>query len=180
MIRKLKKFNELEEIIMQWDDLDYLRYAYAVASECSTDPNTQNGAILISPKDGMPVAQAANHFPYGVEEKEERWEKPLKYRFVEHAERNVIYKAARYGVSTFGLIMYCPWFSCADCARAIVQSGIAEVIGHNLEIHKTQTHWLEEIKIAEEILTEGGVKFKRVNGKVGKISIKFAGEIIEP
>src|SRR5687768_3524816 len=132
-------------------DRAMLQAAYFHASKYSTDPNTQNAAVLI---DDMPsgfddsgryilskkiVASGANHFPDGVKELPERWERPIKYSYVEHAERNCIYSAAKRGIKTDGLVMYCPWFACADCARAIIQAGIAEVVGHDIERPPSKT-----------------------------------------
>ena len=75
------------------------------------------------------VGYGTNHFPCGIEKKQERLERPLKYSLIEHAERDAIYDAAKSGKSTSGTIMYAPWFACADCGRAIIQAGISEVIG---------------------------------------------------
>ena len=55
---------------------------------------------------------------------EERQERPEKYYWFEHAERNSIYNAARIGVSTKGSKMYMTCgVPCADCARAIINAG---------------------------------------------------------
>ena len=65
----------------------------------------------------------------------ERWEKrPEKYDWVEHAERNAIYAAARMGAATKGCKMYLNYNPecCTDCARAIIQAGIIEVIGPDI------------------------------------------------
>jgi len=56
--------------------------------------------------------------------------RPAKYRWTEHAERNAIFSAARMGVSIVGATMYLPWFPCAECARAIVQSGIGALVAY--------------------------------------------------
>ena len=106
-----------------------LKEAYLHAAEFSPDLSTQNAAILIG-RDGHVILKSVNKFPAGVQQTPERWERPLKYAYVEHAERNLIYTAAWAGVSTYGKIMICPWFACADCARAIVVAGIEEVIGN--------------------------------------------------
>lgn len=179
----------------------YLKYAYEMAAQESTDPSTQNGAVLVEkkPEEGEwrheinecgyvdytqtvnPIIRSiysTNHFPKGVSESEERWTRPLKYKFVEHAERNVIYLAARQGFKTEGATMVVPWFSCADCARAIIQAGIVEVIGHDYPPHKEQSSWKESIEVADQMLTEAGVKFRRIPGKFG-VKIRFNGQVVE-
>lgn len=164
----------------QGDNFDrmLLLEAYHYAYLHSTDPSTQNGAILWDPIKKKVVVEAANHFPDGVKESDARWERPLKYSYVEHAERNVIFKAARYGIQTTGLIMYVPWFACADCARAIIQSGIEEVVGHkdiNDKMVIDHPKWKETVDIAYEMLTEAGIKFRHIEGKIFKHDGSFPG-----
>lgn len=165
-------------------DLDYLRQAYQAATN-SLDPSTQNGAILVYP-DGHPlggyvVVKECNRFPNGVlTHKEDRWIRPRKYSYIEHAERNAVYAAARRSIGTGGLIMYCPWAACPDCARAIIQAGITELVTHDWELHKTQVSWQESIRIAQTMLNEAGVKCRAVQGKIGGVKIRFNGELVEP
>lgn len=154
----------------------FLEQAYAHAALHSTDPRTQNGAVLV--KDNYPILYAANHFPAGVQNIPSRWVQPLKYEYVEHAERNLIYAAAKAGIATAGCTMYCPWFACADCARAIIQSGIICVVGHDNPLHKKAIHWIDKVARADEMLTEAGVMIVRIKANFPKIRIRFDGEII--
>ena len=174
--------------------LGYLRLAYEIAAEKSTDPSTQNGAILVSGdewgyeingdhqveynKRGREFISSANFFPRGVKESQERWTRPLKYSFVEHAERNVIYLAARKGFRTEGATMYCTWAACADCARAIIQAGVTEVIEHDSLLHKEQVSWQDSINIAKKMFEEAGVRFTSIPGHFG-IKIRFNGQTVE-
>lgn len=161
------------------NDIDYMQIAFDVARKESTDPSTQNGAILLI-STGEIVA-AANHFPKGVQETPDRWERPKKYSFVEHAERNVIFKAARLGLKTDGAIMYCPWFACADCARAIVQAGIKEVIGHKWNIDEaTNKRWAETCEFGFQILTEGGVPYRYIENQLGVEPVRRDGKLFYP
>ena len=164
------------------DDKSFLKIAYGIAADLSPDPSTQNGAILIRGA-SIVVAQGANCFPRGVEVTEERLERPLKYSFICHAERDVIYAAARRGVKTDGLVMYCPWYACTDCARAIIQAGIVEVIGHRTILDKTPDRWKETIDIALGMLDDAGVKHSFVGGEegeLGAVGVLFNGEIWYP
>lgn len=162
------------------EHIDYLKIAYQTALDFSTDKSTQNGAVLVS-SEGEFMCAAANHFPRGVQESEERWQRPLKYKYVEHAERNVIYAAARLGLKTENATMYCPFFACADCGRAIIQAGISRVIGHVvLDDAATHEAWLETIEIALQMLDESGVKYEYVEEKLGGIDILRNGVIINP
>lgn len=89
----------------------------------SDDPDTQTIALLIC-REGNPIA-ATNTVPRGVIAAPDRISRPAKYSWIEHAERNALFAAARQGVATEGSEMFIEWFPCADCARAIVQAGVS-------------------------------------------------------
>lgn len=129
--------------------------ALAVAST-SPDPSTQNGAVLFDERCGLTVFEtnACNQFPRGVTYTDERWERPLKYSVIEHAERNVIYEAARRGIVTEGKTLVAVWAACADCARAIIQAGITHVV--TLEAGESD-RWGGSIDIGMVMLEEAGV-----------------------
>ena len=196
----------LNEIAPVQDDLFYLKKAYEFAAKYSTDPSTQNGAVIVTAEGYCPstrpkfaqefeekypgsmtlisyqpaMCYGANHFPRNVKEFAERWERPLKYQYVEHAERNAIYTAAKDGFRTQGSTMYCPWFACSDCGRAIIQAGIKEVVGHKWSLHESSPHWKESIAIAMQMLEEAGVKCRYIEGKIfenDEVKIRFNGKL---
>ncbi len=161
--------------------LDYkelLALAYRVAKS-SVDPSTQNGAILIQ-SDGSVRAMGCNRLPDNIASKPERWERPLKYKVVEHAERNVIYKAARYGIATDGLIMVCPWAPCTDCARAIIQSGIKKLITHKQAYDRSPDSWRVDIDLALSMLAEASIDVLMFDGFVGVPSLRHSGQVWNP
>jgi dCMP deaminase len=129
-----------------------MRMVLIIATQ-SPDPRTQNGAILATP-DGEALVSGVNEFPKGVKNTDERWERPNKYFYVEHAERNAIFTALRAGIPTKGNVLVCPWSACADCARAIIQSGISTLIRLPSENHD---HWEESCQKADEMFAEAGV-----------------------
>lgn len=156
-----------------------IEYAYRIAMEESTDPSTQNGAVLVDAR-GTVLVAAANRFPRNVAESGDRWERPLKYSYVEHAERNVIYAAAKAGIKVGGLTMYVPWYACAECARAIIQSGVKEVVGHKAIFDRTMDRWKDSIAVAHGMLDEAGIKHRLYDGYVEDIEIRFDGELWKP
>lgn len=169
------------------DDLKFLMEAYAYAAEFSTDPNTQTGVVIV--KRGMIIAKGANHEPKGVKLTAERSERPLKYSFVEHAERNAIYSAARKGIKLEKAILYSPWFPCAKCARAIIQSGIERLVTHKEMLDFTTRYisligneqlWDHSQYHALQMFGEAEVECKSVSGKIGNVKIKYRGEVFEP
>lgn len=92
----------------------------------SDDSNTQTGAIVHTLSGRL--ISSSNVLTKGVMPLPERCSRPHKYNWIEHAERSVIYKAARYGYPLDGATMYMRWFPCAECARAIVSSGISTLV----------------------------------------------------
>lgn len=130
------------------------------------------------------MASGSNHFPKGVKETPERWERPLKYAFVEHAERNCLFEAAKRGGLNDKLTMYCCWAACADCARAIIQMGIKEVVTHHDPTAPerfgmpTSQSWLDSIKVAMTMFEEAGVKIRWIDEKLGN-KVRFNGQEVE-
>jgi len=155
---------------------EMLQKAYRVAQFYSDDPSTKNGAVLVN-REGRPIASAANGFPSGVVP---RLERPKKYAFIEHAERNVIFSAARKGEVTEGATLYCPWYACADCARALIQAGIVRVIGHKQMFARTPEHWRETIAYGNEMFREAGVETLQYDGPIGECTALINGEVWYP
>lgn len=157
-------------------DIEYLEMAYKAAARLSTDPRTQNGAVLVT-KQG--VLEEANHFPFGVKETPERWVKPLKSSTVSHAETNVILLAAKLGIATDGAWLFVPWFACCECTKAIIQAGIHTVVGHDAPFHN-RPDWQNNIDHADQMLTEAGVSFYRIVYKFSDLEILFDGVKVQP
>jgi len=160
---------------LDWQKL--LKIAYLEAQK-STNPSTQNGAILVDDK-GNVILSAVNSFPDGVAETQERQNKPLRYKFSVHAERNVLYQTARLGIKTEGLTMICPWAACTDCAQGIIQAGIKRLVVHRQALDRS-THWKEDIELASIMLREAGVEIIIFDGKIGVGKILRSGEFWEP
>jgi len=157
--------------------VQYMKMAYTEAMK-SPDFSTQNGAVLVFTS-GVIVSDC-NRFPDKVKLTHERQKCPLKYAFTEHAERNVIYKAAKLGVACHGATMYVPWFACADCARAIIQAGIYKVIGHQRMMDETPDHWKDSIAHAMEMFHEAGTILEFIKEELGCQKILFNGKWWQP
>lgn len=144
-----------------WDD--YFHEAAKHAATRSKDQSTNIGAVIVGP-DNEQVSSGYNSFPQGLDDHvPERHERPEKYFWFEHAERNAIFTAARRGAALKGCKMYLNCFvPCTDCARAIIQVGIKEVIlgvGHR----STQVRWLEAAIRSLEMFQEAGVTVRYPN-----------------
>ena len=126
----------------------------------SKDRNTQVGAVIVA-QDQAVKSTGWNGFPRGVgDDVNERHDRPAKYRWTEHAERNSIYNAARHGIATLGSTMYSTHMPCCDCARAIVQSGIVELVTVEPDWNDPHIIDTQHPDVAATILREGGVNVR--------------------
>jgi len=153
--------------------------SYEYANHRSPDPSTKNGAVIVG-RYGEVISYGVNKFPKGIAETESRLaDKKTKYRLVVHAENGAVFNAARHGKSTEGGILYCPFYACSECAKAIVQGGIVRVVGHAQLMAKAADHttWVQSIVEAWEVLHEAGVECVLYDGEVG-ISTRFNGSDI--
>lgn len=162
-----------------------LRNAYQVATG-SPDPSTQNGALigqLVLDESGdyfEAYAGACNTFTKGVEVTPERLERPLKYSYIEHAERGAVFEAARLGVQCDGLVMVAPWAACIECARSIVNSGISFLVRHKQASDRSPERWIESITQADALLIDGGVEIIDYDGTLGAAQIWHCEELWTP
>lgn len=116
----------------------------------------QVGAALLPDDDGN-VISACNTFPDGVADLDWRHEGDGRFVWMEHAERNAIFTAARAGRALKGARLATTFFPCIDCARAIVQSGIAVLVTPEPALEDPV--WGESFLRSRVILEEGGVTF---------------------
>lgn len=143
----------------KWDSR-YLQLAEQVA-QWSKDPSRKIGAIAIGSK-GQVLAQGYNGFPRGLNDNESRLNhRPTKYKYMVHAEMNVIYNAGFNGVSLDGSRLYVTGLPvCSDCAKGVIQVGIKEVIMPQQSI---PDHWTESWALSMSMLEEANVKWRFVN-----------------
>lgn len=106
----------------------FMRMAALVATR-SRDTSSRVGAVVVDPDTQATLSTGYNGMPMGVNDAApERYERPLKYDFFEHAEANAIHLAARNGTKLAGATIYVTATPCTACARAIIQSGIRTVV----------------------------------------------------
>jgi len=142
-----------------WDHR-FLRLAKEIAS-WSKDPSTKVGAVAVGPNRNV-LAQGYNGFPRGIFDYEDRYNnREVKYRYVVHAEMNVIYNASYNGVSLDGATLYIHGLPpCSECAKGILQVGIKCVIIPSMVIPE---QWRESWLHSNSMLNEAGVECKMIN-----------------
>lgn len=157
----------------------FLKRAY-IYSRKSPDPSTKNGALLVSKSNEILTCEC-NKFPIGVTTTAARlFDKQTKYRMIVHAENGAIFKSARQGKQTRGSTLYCPFCSCSECAKAIIQGGVERIVCHAqlMALASSHTTWVNTIVSAWEMLHEVGIICDLYDGKIG-VTTRFNGENIE-
>jgi dCMP deaminase len=134
--------------------LKYMALAEAVM-DLSKDPSTKVGAVALDDELGV-LCVGYNGFPRGVKDLKERLDdRPTKYAITVHAEGNIVAQAARKGISLEGAtIVVTSLYPCSNCAALMVQAGVKRIITTRPENER----WIESNKLAEMVLTEGGVE----------------------
>jgi len=113
---------------ISWDE--YFMGVAKLSGMRSKDPSSQVGCCIVS-QDNKILSMGYNGMPIGCSDDEYPWEKegePLdtKYVFAVHSELNAILNYR--GGSLEGCKLYVSLFPCNECAKAIIQSGICEII----------------------------------------------------
>ncbi len=109
---------------------EYFMGIALLSAERSKDNGTQVGACIVS-KENKILSLGYNGMPTGCMDDSMPWGRegaPLetKYMYVCHAELNAILNCD--GISLRGAKLYSTLFPCNECAKAIIQSGITEVV----------------------------------------------------
>ena len=143
----------------KWD-LRYLNLAEEVSS-WSKDPSTKIGAIAVGSK-GQVLSQGYNGFPRGIEDTVSHYEdRETKYKYVVHAEMNVIYNATYNGVSLDGSTLYVTGLPvCSDCAKGVIQVGIKRVVMKEQEI---PLKWIESWKVTAGMFDQAMIDWEFIN-----------------
>ena len=142
--------------------IKYFKLAKYQAEIFSKDPNQKVGAILLAPESLQILSLGYNGMPRNIDEsKGERWARPIKYKYVEHAERNAVYNACRHGTPLEGSIAVVTLFPCCDCARALLQSGVTMVVSETPDF--SHPRWGEDFKISMEMFQEAGIELVMLN-----------------
>jgi len=150
---------------ISWDQY-FMSMAYLVAMR-SKDESTHVGSIIVGSDNGI-ISSGYNSYPRKCDDDvPERQERPEKYFWFEHSERNAIYAAAKKGIVLEGCTMYTLGIPCSDCARGIIQAGIKRVIVHRQWMNgDNREKWIESAKRSGDMFFECGVVLEYYNGSI--------------
>ena len=122
---------------------------------------TKVGAVIVD-NEGIVVTVGYNGIPRGCNDLiKDRWVNPAKKLYAEHAEKNAIYHAVRHGKPVIGCTLYSTLFPCADCAKAMIQTGIKTVVTTKPDFNNKS--WGESFKAAITMLKEAKVSIKYID-----------------
>jgi dCMP deaminase len=121
----------------------------------SKDPSTKVGAVAVGSKKQI-LATGFNGFPRGISDTIERLEnREIKYDYIVHAEKNLIYNASYTGTSLDGAAIYVYGLPvCLECAKGIIQVGISEIyVSKECLMSKPNWYdsWLKSKAMFEEV-----------------------------
>jgi dCMP deaminase len=138
----------------KWNER-YIELARNIA-QWSKDPSKKVGAVIVGNR-GQIISQGYNGFPRGLTDNLHRYNtRDIKYKYIIHAEANAIYNAIHNGASTVGASIYVTGIHvCHECAKAIIQTGITDVIMDT----KPEGRWEESGNTAIEMFCESGTRY---------------------
>ena len=145
-----------------WDQ--YFMGVSKLSALRSKDPSTKVGACIVSP-DNRIVGVGYNGMPYGTDDATAPWGRvggflDTKYAFVVHAELNAILNSTK---ELKGCRLYVSLFPCHECAKAIIQSGIKEIIYEDDKYNGTESDIA-----SKRMLDAAGVIYR----KMEKVSVE--------
>ncbi len=153
---------------ISWDE--YFMGVALLAAERSKDPNTRVGACIVDDQNRI-LSTGYNGFPQGCSDDDFPWnrdeaEGETKYKFVVHAELNAILNTR--GKSLAGSRLYVGLFPCHECAKAIIQAGIREVIYLSDKYFGT-----ESTVASRRMLDAAGIRLTRLQPTRSQIVLRF-------
>ena len=153
---------------LSWDE--YFMGIAMLSAMRSKDPSTQVGACIVN-SDKRILSMGYNGMPRCCSDDDFPWDKndnPLnsKYLYVCHAELNAILNCA---VGTVrGCTVYTTLFPCNECAKAIIQSGISEVVYMSDKYAES-----DSVLASKRMFDTAGVKYRAYNMSSKKIEFEL-------
>lgn len=147
-----------------WEE--YFMGIAILSSMRSKDPSTQVGACIANAENKV-VSIGYNGMPQGLEDDKMPWGHgdglDSKYLYVCHAEFNAILNSQISNLK--GTKIYVTLFPCNECAKAIIQTGIKEIIYLNDKYADSL-----ETKASKRMLDMANVKYRPFEGRIINIS----------
>jgi dCMP deaminase len=139
--------------LSKWDRR-FLRIAEEVRL-WSKDPGTKVGCVLVNER--RIISTGYNGFPQTISDDLDRYiDREYKLSVTVHAEANAILNAAKNGTRVQGSTLYVTFPPCSQCASAIIQAGVAQVVCPDPA--SAPERWRSNFVAANNLFYEAGVK----------------------
>ena len=153
---------------INWDD--YFMGVALLAAERSKDPSTQVGACIVD-RDNRILSTGYNGFPQGCSDEDFPWNRDsslgeTKYNFVVHAELNAILNSR--GKSLVDSRLFVTLFPCHECAKAIIQTGVKEIVYLSDKYVGTESE-----NASKRMLDAAGVKYTQIKPTKAQLVLNF-------
>ena len=154
---------------ISWDE--YFMGISLLAALRSKDPSTQVGACIVS-DENIIISTGYNGLPKGCSDDEFPWDREgedvnqTKYPYVVHAELNAILNCN--GRSLKNARIFVDLFPCNECAKAIIQSGIQEVVYLSDKYADTPA-----VQASKSMFRAAGVKLTHLTPKKDSLVLNF-------
>jgi dCMP deaminase len=152
---------------IKWDE--YFMGVAILSGKRSKDPNTQVGACIVNERNKI-IGVGYNGLPLGCDDDDFPWDREgnfleTKYPFVVHAELNAILNSTR---ELQGCRIYVGLFPCHECTKAIIQSGISEIV------YLSDKYKGTESDIASKKMLDGaGVVYRKLETEIRTLVLSF-------
>ena len=165
MIDKVTKRNNY----ISWDE--YFMGIALLSAQRSKDPNTQVGACIVNRSNRI-VGIGYNGLPFGCSDDKFPWKREgsyldTKYAYICHAELNAIFNSISRDLTD--CIIYVPLFPCNECAKAIIQTGIKEVVYLSDKYAET-----DSVKAAKVLFKEAKVRYREMKTSRNILALNFS------
>ena len=152
-----------------WDE--YFMGVALLSAQRSKDPSTQVGACIVNQEKKI-VGVGYNGLPTGCDDDQFPWSREgdfleTKYPFVCHAELNAILNSISRDLNS--CTIYVDLFPCNECAKAIVQSGIKEVVFLADKYAHT-----DQVKASKKLFDHAGVSYRKLVPAHKELTINFS------
>jgi len=163
----VKKVAKRQDYI-SWDD--YFMGVALLSAQRSKDPSTQVGACIVNQQKKI-VGVGYNGFPTGCSDEDLPWNREgsfleTKYPYICHAELNAILNSISRDLN--GCTIYVALFPCNECAKAIIQAGIQEVVYLSDKYKDTDAD-----KASRIMFNQAGVKLRKMKTYRKSLEIHF-------
>lgn len=166
----MENINKQRKEYLSWDE--YFMGVAKLSALRSKDPSTQVGACIVG-DDNRILSIGYNGTPNGFPDSDFPWDREgdalnTKYFYVCHAELNAILNFRGNRRDLEGARIYVALFPCNECAKAIIQCGIKEVVYLSDKYNGTEGNIA-----SKRLFDKCGVKYRLVNAKNKEITLNL-------